>query len=86
MIRMVLVTWLDSGLASSDAEWQTTEEIVGSMRLHDESSMQVSTVGYLIHEDDEHLVVAQSYDPHNEHFLNAQMIFAPCVIAIRDLQ
>ena len=52
---VVRVVWYD---AESSDDWQDVEGINRTVR-------PIRTVGYLIEETDDHIVVAQNHDPHN---------------------
>jgi len=81
--RLVLVEWIDSGMAIGQT-WKKPDAFVEE--VHENSNfLLVTTVGYLLHEDDEHLVLAQSRDQHNDQYLNAQVIYRPCVQKIRNI-
>jgi hypothetical protein len=80
--RLVLVEWIDSGMALSN-EWK--KQTAFAEELHGNNVLLVSSVGFLIHEDDEHLILGQSRDEHNDQYLNAQVIYRPCVRSVNDL-
>lgn len=75
---LVKVLWIDSGMALGDT-WVTKDEIIE--RTEGISSMTAVTVGWLIHQDDYIYVIAQTYDQHNEKFINAQIIATSAVKA-----
>jgi hypothetical protein len=81
--RLVVVEWLDSGMAIG-GEWKTSGEFIEHVHESD-NILLVTTLGYLLQEDDEHLIVAQSRDEHNDQYLNAQVIYRPCVREVRDV-
>lgn len=80
--RMVRVEWIDSGMSRSEG-WEDAQDIVRA--LTEEGSFEVVTIGWLIHEDDERIIVAQSHDTFNDAYYNAHAIYRPCVRSIRDL-
>lgn len=80
---LVRVTWIDSGMSHMDG-WEKVEEIVDDM-IHDEG-MKAMTVGYLIHDDGgDRIIVAQTHDPLNDLYLNAQMIWRPSILECVEL-
>lgn len=79
--RLVMVTWIDSGLARSNG-WEKPAEIIPQMGV---DHMTANTVGFLIHETDEILIVAQTEDLANGAYLNAQAIYVSNIIGRRAL-
>jgi hypothetical protein len=79
MLR-VEIRWIDSGSAYNDG-WETKESIVSKASLS-----EVSTVGWLMDEDDDTYYVASTYDPVNEHFLGMQLIHKPAVTGLTRLR
>lgn len=78
---MVKVRWLDSGM-HIDKGWASLEDYrkdTGTAR------MEVITVGFLMHEDEETLLVGQSYDPAHDHWVGGQLIVKANVLARIDL-
>ena len=65
---IVTVEWLDSGL-QLDKGWATRDTYIASAHL-----AVVYTTGYLMHEDDDIIVVSPTYDPKAGHFFAAQVI------------
>lgn len=80
--RLVRVTWTDSGMARSEG-WEDRSRILERMDHHD--ALKVATVGFLFHEDEDHLFLAQSYDKFNDQYLNAQMIWRPAISLVEEL-
>lgn len=77
--RLVRVIWIDSGMNHTDG-WMTTEKAVESVDL-----ARVTTVGILLHEDDDAVAVGQSHDPVNDHWYSIQTIWKPSLVSIEDL-
>jgi hypothetical protein len=77
----VLVRWIDSGLFISDG-WQQLTEVIGQATG---SNMTVTTIGHLIHEDDEIVVVGLSLDKDNDAVFGAQTIAKMNIIEYRSL-
>lgn len=69
-MRVEVVRWLDSGLAMSDG-WQPVEYYKERALTE---AMEVVSTGMPMHEDDEVLILAGTWDPALNQFLNAQVI------------
>jgi hypothetical protein len=67
---VVAVRWLDSGM-SLDRGWASRDSYVAQARI---GRMIVRSVGYLMHEDEDVVVLALSYDPSGQTFYGAQVI------------
>jgi hypothetical protein len=80
---IVLVTWLDSGMTQT-LGWVPVEDYLDG--IHDEGMMTATTVGYLIHQDETHVILAQSRDEGNGNYLNGQVILQQNVLTIESLQ
>lgn len=80
--RMVRVEWIDSGMNRSDG-WEPASRY--AEELGKPTILSVTTVGMLMHEDGDHIIVGQSYDPHNDHWYSGQVIYRPCIQKIDDL-
>lgn len=65
-----VIKWLDSGLSIADG-WQTIEFYREAGRL---DRMYAYTVGMVFHEDEDVVLVAQTYDPKHDTYINAQAI------------
>lgn len=74
MLR-VEIRWIDSGTWYSNG-WESREQIVRSAALS-----EVSTVGWLMEEDEDTYYVASSHDPTNGHFYGLQLIHKSAVTA-----
>lgn len=77
--RMVQVDWIDSTSLSDG--WDSIEHYVEMGE-----SLICKTVGYLIHEDDEKIILAMGYNPDNDEVNQATSIPAVTVTKITDLQ
>lgn len=77
----VLVRWVDSGLFISDG-WQQLTEVIGQATG---SNMTVTTIGHLIYEDDEIVVVGLSLDRDNNAVFGAQTIARMNILEYRSL-
>jgi hypothetical protein len=67
---MVAVTWLDSG-THIDHGWASRDTY---LKGTDIVRNTVTTVGLLMHKDDESVVVGLTYDPSHDHWYGAQLI------------
>lgn len=75
MAHIEFVRWLDSGTHLSDG-WMSLDIV----RQQAPASLQVvETVGHVIHEDDEVLVLGLSIDEANATVFGAQVIAKPCI-------
>lgn len=78
---VVVVEWLDSGLNISDG-WQKTDDVLGQARIE---RMNVTTVGMLMHEDDDLVIVGLSYDAEHDQWFSAQAIAQQNIKSMRVL-
>lgn len=78
---MVSVEWADSG-AHIEHGWEPVEKIIA--RAHTQFG-HVHTVGVLIHEDDEMVVVVLSYDESSDATFGAQAILQSNIVRLRRL-
>jgi len=79
MKQIVVIEWLDSGLYL-DEGWAPQEDYLRELTL---DRMTVITSGILMHEDEEMIVVATSYDPSHDTYYGAQVIARSNVISVR---
>jgi hypothetical protein len=78
-IRRAEITWLDSGLSRYNG-WEPIGDVL-------ESKCQENvSVGWLLHETDEHYYLTLSLDPNNHNVSNSQVIYKPNVSKIRYLK
>lgn len=63
MLR-VEIEWIDSGEMDGEGGWQGKDQIVEKL-----NNVPVLTVGWLMHEDPEMLVVVHTYDPKGDVYL-----------------
>jgi hypothetical protein len=68
---LVKVAWVDSGLHLEDG-WRDVPWYVNKAEC---TNGRVSTVGHLIHEDDQHVIVGLSLDIENDTVFSAQVIW-----------
>lgn len=77
---IVLVTWIDSGMAHF-AEWKTAEDYLTD--VHDDPDyMRTVSVGYLMHQDAQHIMLGQTWSRSTGKFMNAETIHAPSVESV----
>jgi hypothetical protein len=74
-VKMEWVKWLDTGLAISDG-WMTPEHILAHAQ-----NQTVESVGFVMHEDTDIIVLTGSYAPDIDQHLNAQVIRKSAIIA-----
>jgi hypothetical protein len=67
---IMLIKWVDSGL-HIDHGWDTKEKYLEGI---DSECTHVITTGFLMFEDDIHIILGQSYDPTHETWYGAQLI------------
>jgi hypothetical protein len=72
---LVTVEWMDTG-ARAGMTWATAEELVKEAATNDGI---VVTVGYLLHNDDQFLLLAQSHDTHFDNYLNTHQVMKSAV-------
>lgn len=71
-MRIVRVRWLDSGAhLDFDRGWRTLTEFMEKAAL---GTMEAETVGYLMHEDDDVILLGQTHNPTGDNWVGAQMI------------
>lgn len=78
---MYKVVWLDSGL-HKDLGWASADEYLRDAGL---ASMTVITVGMLMHEDPDIVVLGLNHDPNHDTWIAAQMIARANVISVERL-
>lgn len=69
-MQVELIRWLDTGLAIAEG-WKTPDWYASQAATR---RMEVLSVGFLVHEDDDVIVLAQSYDPEHNQYVNAEVI------------
>ena len=74
--RPVAVRWLDSGM-HIDKGWASLEDYRKDTSTQ---RMTVVTVGILMHEDEETLLIGQSFDPAHDHWVGGQLIVKENII------
>lgn len=73
---MITVRWIDSGMAI-DHGWAGRERYLRDVRI---DRMIAHSTGYLMHEDDDLLVLSTTYDPAGRTFYGAQVIAKSSII------
>jgi hypothetical protein len=79
---MVRVEWIDSGMSRSNG-WEEALAYVNAS--HKEDVLKVISVGWLLHADEEHVILAQSWDKENDTYLNGQIIWRKAMTKFDDL-
>jgi hypothetical protein len=79
--QLVSVQWTDSGM-HVDHGWDTLDKYRQDLSP---GSTRVQTVGILMHEDDEIMLIGLSYDPTHDKYYGAQMILKSNVLSIEPL-
>lgn len=79
MLR-VEVRWVDSGTAYENG-WESREAILRAVKLH-----EISSVGWLMAEDDFAYVIATTRDVENNQFFGVQVIAKSSVIDVTRLR
>ena len=80
-MKIVKVTWIDS--TASNLEWMLIENI---NEWKDVEPMNIYTYGALVHEDDNYIVVAQSYGKDPEQCCSLMSIPKGCVKSLEILE
>ena len=71
------IVWVDSGMRL-DQGWAPLSEYLAKASP---SRTKVSTVGYIMHEDEEIILVGQSLDPAHDTWFGVQMILKKNVVS-----
>ena len=72
-----IILWTD--ISGQERPWLTHEEAISL------EPILMKTVGYIIHEDDEKIVVCSTMDTEEEHYGNVNAIPRGVILAMRDL-
>ena len=75
------ITWIDSA-KSWAAGWHSVEWVRQEAAEWEGTS---TTVGYVIHEDDRVLVLAQTIDNESDKLANLFLLYKPCILARKEL-
>jgi len=68
-MNLVKVDWIDS---ETHMGWESAAEFMDKLNT-------VTTVGYLVYENEEQITIASSYDPEAEHYNSVIRIPKVCV-------
>jgi len=79
MKKIVYVRWIDSGISLLGNVWQTKEEIQEIV----ENNEPTETVGILIHEDNDWIIVAQTIN--GDQFRGGYCIYKPNITQMEEL-
>ena len=77
VVAAKIILWTD--ITGQERPWLTHEEAISL------EPILMKTVGYIIHEDDEKIVVCSTMDTEEEHYGNVNAIPRGVILAIRDL-
>jgi len=80
-VKLVEITWKDSGMAISDG-WKPIEAMIERAKEHGST---VQTVGLFAYEDDEMVAVGLSRDTGDESILGLQIIHKSNILSRREL-
>ena len=80
-MKIVKVTWIDS--TASNLSWLMMEDV---RNQGDVEPMNIYTYGALVHEDDNYIVVAQSYGKDPEQCCSVMSIPKGCIKELKDLE
>ena len=78
---LISVQWTDSGMHINH-NWASLDEFKKNIGP---DTTVVQTVGMLMHEEDEYILVGQSYDPTHDTWYGAQMILKSNVVSVNNL-
>lgn len=79
MLRLE-VEWVDSGVAR-DNGWEPKQVIVEHLDFE-----PVTSVGWLLFEDEERIILAQTYDEKHQNFYNLHAVWRPAIKKITVLR
>jgi hypothetical protein len=72
-----LIRWRDSGMHLASEEWTSITRVCAQAVT---SGMEVTTVGMLVHEDDDVVVLGLSIDESGGSVFGAQAILKVCIL------
>jgi hypothetical protein len=81
-LRSEAIRWRDSGMQLASDEWTSLTALRARSVA---SALEVTTVGLLVHEDDEVVVLGLSVDTPGDAVFGAQLIWKSAIIERRDL-
>ena len=76
-MQVEVIRWLDTGMALAEG-WKKAGFYASQANL---TRMEVVTVGLLVYEDDDVVVVANSYDREHDAYVNAQVVAKVAIIS-----
>lgn len=79
MLR-VEIRWIDSGTAHENG-WESQDAILRAAKLH-----EISSVGWLMHEDEDAYYLCTSWDEASGHYFGTQVIARPAVLSVARLR
>ncbi|MGH9887860.1 MAG: hypothetical protein ACREBE_20175, partial [bacterium] len=72
-----VIRWRDSGMHLASEEWTAITSVRARAAV---SGMEVTTVGMLVHEDDDVVVLGLSIDETGDTVFGAQAIWKACIL------
>lgn len=79
--EMYRVVWLDSGI-HKDLGWASAADYMEGTGL---AEMTVTTVGMIMHEDDDIVTLGLNYDPNHDNWIGVQLIARQNIISVERL-
>jgi hypothetical protein len=76
-MRLVRITWHDSGM-QHESGWKTPEQV-------ENRTPSVISVGYVVHEDDENITIAQGFCIDPELYYGFHTVWKPAVKKMEEL-
>lgn len=76
------IRWRDSGMQLASDEWTPITSLRARSAI---AGMEVITVGVLVHEDDDVVILGLSIDEAGGSVFGAQAIWKACILERRDL-
>jgi len=72
-----VIRWRDSGMHLASDEWTAISRVRAEAGL---TGMEVTTVGMLVHEDDDVVILGLSIDETGDTVFGAQAIWKACIL------
>jgi hypothetical protein len=79
---MARVEWIDSGHSRSNG-WEPAEAFIEAAEEPD--YMVAVSVGFLLHQDDQHVILTQTFDVHNKVHMNGMTIARASIVKLEPL-
>lgn len=72
-----VIRWRDSGMHLASEEWTSITRVRAQVSI---AGMEVTTVGMLVHEDDDVVILGLSVDESSDTVFGAQAIWKACIL------